>query len=52
MQSKTNPHDYYVRVRLSEEEFFRLKEMADKQTRTMSGVVRKALSDMYAKKES
>lgn len=46
------PHDYYVRVRLSKEEFDKLKDTAVEQNRTMSGVVRFALDLMYNKKES
>ena len=52
MQIKNKPHDYYVRVRLSKEEFNKLKDTAVKQDRTMSGVVRYALGIMYEKEES
>lgn len=52
MQIKNRPHDYYVRVRLSKEEFEKLQKTAKEQERTMTGVVRFALDQMYKKEKS
>lgn len=51
--SRGKPREAYIRVRLSKAEYSRLEEMAEKQRRSKSEVVRIALDDMYEnKKES